>query len=343
MTSPSSYWRGPARAEPDFSNLLAVLRHERPSRPTLFEFFMNDPLYRLMTGLGSAAPAAQLRIAAFRAAGYDYVTHWGSTISFPSGERAHGKSVSMDTGFVITDRKSFDAYNWPDPDAFDYRGIATDATLLPRGMKFVVCGPCGVLENAVALLGYSNLCLMLVDNPPLLQDVFNAIGSRLVRHYEKALEFDAVGAIIGNDDWGFKTQPMLSPAQMRHYVFPWHKRIVEAAHKAGRPAILHSCGNLSSVMDDIVTDMKYDGKHSYEDTIMPVEEAYEQYSRRIAILGGIDLDFVCRSTPDQVFARSSAMLERAAHRGSFALGTGNSVPEYVPAENYFAMIAAVKR
>jgi uroporphyrinogen decarboxylase len=34
------------------------------------------------------------------------------------------------------------------------------------------------------------------------------------------------------------------------------------------------------------------------------------------------------------------MLERASERGGFALGTGNSVPEYVPDENFFALIRA---
>jgi uroporphyrinogen decarboxylase len=68
--------------------------------------------------------------------------------------------------------------------------------------------------------------------------------------------------------------------------------------------------------------------------------AYERWGERIAILGGIDLDFVCRSTPAEVHARSRAMLERSATRGGYALGTGNSVPEYVPVENYFAMITA---
>ena len=47
----------------------------------------------------------------------------------------------------------------------------------------------------------------------------------------------------------------------------------------------------------LIDEMGYDGKHSYEDTIEPVEEAYERYHRRIAILGGIDVNFVCRATP----------------------------------------------
>ena len=94
-------------------------------------------------------------------------------------------------------------------------------------------------------------------------------------------------------------------------------------------------------MEDIIEDIKYDGKHSYEDVILTVEEAYEKWGGRIAILGGIDLDFVCRSTPEQIKARAKAMLERTKERGGYALGTGNSVPEYVPWENYFAMISAI--
>jgi len=34
------------------------------------------------------------------------------------------------------------------------------------------------------------------------------------------------------------------------------------------------------------------------------------------------------------------MLDRSARAGGYALGTGNSVPEYVPDANYFAMISA---
>jgi len=174
----------------------------------------------------------------------------------------------------------------------------------------------------------------------LTREIFDAVVSRLVEFYRILVQHDAVGAIIGNDDWGFKTQPMISPADMRRYVIPWHKRIAEVAHAAGKPAIMHSCGNLTVLMDDIIDDIGYDAKHSFEDAIMRVEDAYDTYGERIAIMGGIDVDFVIRSEPEQVYSRSKAMLERAAERGGYALGTGNSVPEYVPDEQYFAMISA---
>jgi len=279
-------------------------------------------------------------IAAFKAAGYDYATVNGSPIRFPGGERDRAQTISLNQGCRITDRKSFYAYPWPDPDALDYSPLKTIAPDLPKGMKLIVCGPCGVLENVISLLGFDNLCFLLADDPQLASDVFAAVGSRLVRHYAKAAAFDTVGACISNDDWGFKTQTMLSVADMRKYVFPWHVKIVEAIHAAGKPAILHSCGEAREIMEDIITLMRYDGKHSYEDVIMPVEEAYVRWGGRIAILGGIDLDFIMRSPADAIRARSHALLKLAAAKGGLALGTGNSVPEYIDDDKYFAMTSA---
>lgn len=332
--------------KPEFANLRAVLDRKAPDRPTLFEFFLNEKLYAKLAGL-SAMPGGndspdQYRalIKAFAAAGYDYATVYGSRLSFPAGEIHCKESHSANEGAVIHDRETFRRYPWPDPDRMDYSALDRVVPDLPPGMKLIVCGPGGVLENVMSLVGYEATCMMILDDPGLMGEIFEAVGSRLVRHYELAGKCPAVGAMISNDDWGFKTQTMLSPADMRKFVFPWHKKIVQAIHAAGCPAILHSCGELKEVMDDIIDDMKYDGKHSYEDAIQPVEQAYEQYGRRIAILGGIDLDFVVRSTPDQIRARSRAMLDRAKGRGSYALGTGNSVPEYVPDDHYFAMTAA---
>ena len=209
-------------------------------------------------------------------------------------------------------------------------------------MKLIVFGPYGLLEIAIQLVGFEKLCYMLADNPKLAAAIFDAIGLRLLKYYQICLEYETVGAIIGNDDWGFKTQTMLSTADMRKYVIPWHKKIVALAHEKGCPAMIHSCGNLVNVMDDIIDMIGYDGKHSYEDGIMPVEDAYDRYHSRIAILGGLDVSFMVNSTPEMIFKRARAMLERSQAEGSYALGTGNSVPEYIPDENYLAMIAAIR-
>jgi uroporphyrinogen decarboxylase len=333
-------------SRPDFQELLRVLRRQKPSRPVLFEFFMNGPCYEKLTGKQIGREGVDWKwgalhpviIEAFAKAGYDYCTCYGCDMAFPGGEIEKQKTISLNAGDMIRDRASFESYRWPLPDEFDYERLIRAKDMLPAGMKLIVYGPGGVLENVIALVGFERLCMMLVDDPKLAADVFDAVGERLLRYYQICAPYEMVGAMIVNDDWGFKTATMLSPADMRRLVFGWHRRIVEAIHTAGKPAILHSCGNLAEVMDDIIDDMKYDGKHSYEDAIMPVEQAYEKWGHRIAVLGGIDVDFICRSSPAQIQARCRQMLARTNDRGGYALGTGNSVPEYVPFESYLAML-----
>lgn len=328
--------------KPDFAQIKKVLDRKAPDRSTLFEFFLNGPLHMRLTGITDlgqwgTVQWCQSTAKAYAAAGYDYVTIHASTFGFPAGNHERVKSISQNEGAVITDRESFNRYQWPDPNKADFSRMEALNTWMPEGMKAIVFGPGGVLENCISLCGYENLAMMVLDDPKLAGDIFDSVGSRLVRYYEIAGKYD-IGAMISNDDWGFAQQTMLSTEDMRKFVIPWHKKIVAAIHAAGVPAILHSCGNLSAVMDDIIDVCRYDAKHSYEDKIMPVEEVFERYGKRIAILGGIDVDFVCRSSREQIQDRCRKMLKQVNGRGGYALGTGNSVPEYVPQENYLAMI-----
>ncbi|MEN6385283.1 MAG: uroporphyrinogen decarboxylase family protein [Phycisphaerales bacterium] len=336
--------------KPDFNNLLRILERKKPDRPTLFEFFLNRPLYEKIADkdVVAANPDWQwntvcpVLISGFKNAGYDYVTVQGSTFKFQTPEPEHKKTISLNAGNAIYDNESFEKYPWQNPEDSDYSLLEDAKNMLPKGMKLIVCGPCGVLENAIALVGYERLCMLLFDNPKLAGEIFAAIGERLVKYYKICASYESVGALISNDDWGFKTQTMLSPADMKKFVLPWHKKIADTIHNAGKPVILHSCGKLDEVMDDII-EIGYDAKHSYEDIIEPVESFYKRMSDKIAIVGGIDLNFIINSSGQEIAKRAKDMLKISEKKGGYALGTGNSVPDYVPDENYFAMIDVVRK
>ena len=332
--------------QPDFRNILKVLNREVPDRPTLFEFFMNMNLYREAAGdppPEDAPDEEQLAYLAraYAACGYDYVNAVGCGLNFHAGAKTRKETISLNEHAWIHDWESFYAYPWPDAKACDYSRLEKVAPLLPEGMKIMLSGPNGVLENVIDIVGYDNLCMMLYDEPELAEAIFEKVGSALVDYYTIGAQYDSVGMIMCNDDWGFNTQTLLSPDMLRKYVFPWHKKSVEAAHKYGKPAILHSCGYMADIMDDIIDDMKYDGRHSYEDNIVPVEEAYRLWGDRIAILGGLDVDFLIRSSDEEIVQRAKAMLEASRERGGYALGSGNSIPEYIPNGKYFAMTSAI--
>ncbi len=330
---------------PDFeNNLLRVFNKKKPERATLFEFAMDGSVYCAAVDRQPPewTPLSDLRFKAEAMAnlGYDYVSCQGSNFRFYWNNQDQKNTLSINEGMSITDWESFEKFEWPNMDHVDYSALEDIKPYLPDGMKIMITGPDGVLENVIRLVGYDNLCIMLFEEPELVKALFENVGSRLLKYYETAVEYDTVGFLCSNDDWGFNTQTLLSPADLRKYVFPWHKKIVEAAHSHGKPCILHSCGYFNDIIDDIIDDLKFDARHSYEDNIVPVEQAYERLNGRIAVIGGIDINYLCTHTPEEVYTRSREMLERTSERGGYALGSGNSIPKYIPFENYLAMVRA---
>ena len=335
--------------EPDFNNLLQVFEGKIPSRPTLFEFAFNDHLIgtlsgELMTDTSDRIAPFKRLIKSFSNAGYDYTTisAWRTnTLSFPKNEIEKKNSISLNSGNMITDFDSFEKYSWPDPNIGDYQIYFDLKKELPDGMKLIASGNGGLLENVIDLVGFENISLMSMLDENLTTLIFDAVGSRLLRFYEIISPIETIGACIVNDDWGFKNQTMFPPSMLRRWVFPWHKKIVKAIHNSGKIAILHSCGQLKDVMNDVIDDMKYDAKHSFEDQIIPIEEALNIWGSRIALLGGVDMDFLARSNPSSIIQRSKSILEKTLSTGGYALGSGNSIPDYIPDENFIAMISSV--
>ena len=188
------------------------------------------------------------------------------------------------------------------------------------------------------LMGYETLCYALFEQ----RDLVEAISRRLEEIFRSSvkimLQFDRVKVVWGSDDMGFKTGLLFSPADMRRFVLPGHKLMAKMSHDAGRPYLLHACGNLSDIMDDLVNDVRIDGKHSFEDTIEKVTDLKDTYGKRVALLGGVDVDFLCRSDEKQVRARVRETLRNCMPGGGYCLGTGNSVTNYIPVDNYLAML-----
>jgi len=158
----------------------------------------------------------------------------------------------------------------------------------------------------------------------------------LARYRAKA-DVEEVGALVISDDLGFKTQTMIGPDDLRKYVLPIHRKLAKIAHDAGKPCLLHCCGNLSEIMEDIIEYVGIDAKHSYEDSILPVTEAKRLYGDRIGILGGFDVDRLCRSSVEEVREYTRMLLDMGKD-GGYCLGSGNSIAPFVPVENYLAML-----
>jgi uroporphyrinogen decarboxylase len=192
-------------------------------------------------------------------------------------------------------------------------------------------------------MGYETLCYALFDQRDLVQAIADRTLEIDRQVLGRLLEFDRVQLIWGSDDMGFRSQPLISPADMRELVLPGHKALAQMVHDAGRLYILHSCGNLATIMDDLIDDVQIDARHSWEDTIMDVREAKALWGDRMAILGGIDMDFLCRADETAIRQRVRDTLDVCNPGGGYCMGSGNSVANYVPLDHYLAMLDEGRR
>jgi len=232
---------------------------------------------------------------------------------------------------------------WPPLDqAFDYNLFENITELLPEGVKIIGGFAGGPMEHALYLLGFDQLFIALHEDETLLEKLFEKLRTIFVSIATRLTEFDALGMMRIGDDLGFKTSTLISPAALRKYIFPIYRELVDISHRAGRPFILHSCGNLEQVMDDLIDGCRFDAKHSFEDAIMPFVEAKHKWGDRIVMLGGLDVDFLCRRSESEIKDETKRVMD-ACSRNGFAIGSGNTIPNYMPVKNYLAMIEAVKQ
>jgi uroporphyrinogen decarboxylase len=334
------------------------MREGTPERVHYIELFLDREVqeaiaqrFNLLEGLDQddAYFLQQRAVRLQRFLGYDYVRQGVDALDMPLNRtttqdtaelaRAGGRVYTDETKGPITSWEEFERYPWPDPQAVTTRALEWYERHLPDDMCVIGSGGFAhFAEYLTWLMGYETLCYKLYDD----RDLVRAIADRLMDLYvvmlERILAFERVEIVWGSDDMGFKTGPMIGPDDLREFVLPGHKKMATMSHAAGKPYLLHSCGNLSTIMEDLIEDVKIDAKHSFEDTIEDVRELKGIYGDRIALLGGIDVDFLCRADEAAIRARVRDTLEICMPGGGYCLGTGNSVTNYIPLENYLAMM-----
>lgn len=348
---------------PDWEGFVDCIRRRgTPARVHHYELYLDGEVqtavaerFDLLRDLDPADPfyGCRRQIAIQRFLGYDYVTagvdglamvfNWTATPDTADLERAGGRTYLDEHRGPITTWQELEAYPWPDLATVSTRSLEWLERNLPEEMCVIGGGFGHFCEHLTWLMGYETLCLLLYDDRDLVRALYERILEQSLAVARMVVQFDRVKLMLGSDDMGFRSGTLISPADMREFVLPGHRAVARIAHEAGRPYLLHSCGNLAAILEDLIEDVGLDAKHSFEDTIEDVRQAKQAYGRRLTLLGGIDMDFLCRATEAQVRQRVRDTLAVCQPGGGYALGTGNSVANYLPLENYLAMLDEGRR
>ena len=340
--------------QPDYTNIVKSARNIYVERTPLYEHIISPTVMEKIMGKSFADLLGGDRndkkeyfrnyCEFFRSMGYDTVSFECCIGAIMPGSGALGQHKPG----VMKDRQDFIKYPWNEVKDLYFKTYSLDFELLreamPQGMKAVGGPGNGVFECVQDVVGYTELCYIGIDDPELYGDLFKAVGDMMTGIWKEFIERfgDIYGVFRFGDDLGFKSNTLISADDIRKHIIPQYKKIVDLAHASGKPFLLHSCGSIFDVIDDLIDKVGIDAKHSNEDQIAPFTHWVDEYGKRIGNFGGVDTDILCTKGEAEIKEYVTEVMNYCRGKGGFALGSGNSIPDYVPPEGYLAMVECAR-
>lgn len=192
------------------------------------------------------------------------------------------------------------------------------------------------------MMGTENTLIAMMEEPELVEDMFDTYLSRcetlFSRIWDAGYRFDE---IFWYDDMGYKGTTFFSPNMYRSMLQPYHKRAVDWAHNRGIYAQLHSCGDVMTLLPDIVA--------TGVDALNPLEvkagmDAFKikkEYGDRLVLHGGINA--VLWNDKDVILEEIDRKVPVLKENGGFIFSSDHSIPNSVSLENMKAIVEEVKR
>ena len=207
---------------------------------------------------------------------------------------------------------------------------------LPAGMKIIALSG-KILTLTWMLMGFENFAVNLITNPGFVAGVMEKVARIQLDGVRQAASVPNVAAIWAVDDIAFNQGPLISPEDLRKYLFPWYEDLGQCCHDHGLFFFFHSDGVLWDLMEDLIA-LGVDALHPIDPTCMDIEEAKERVGRRVTLIGNVSTELLECGTPEDIAELTKRRLRKLAPGGGYCLGSGNSVPDWAQIENYRAMV-----
>ncbi|HDP98684.1 MAG TPA: hypothetical protein ENN22_05825, partial [bacterium] len=176
------------------------------------------------------------------------------------------------------------------------RGVRQSA-----GEKFVLGFGISLYERVHFIRGLENTWVDIYENPDQLGrliDILVEMNLYAIRRYARA----GVDGYVFADDWGLQNRLMISPEKWREIWKPRYSRVFRAAHDAGLMTFLHSCGNITDILDDFI-EIGLDVIQMDQQENMGLENLGKRFSGRITFWCPVDIqNTMIRGSQEQVRA-----------------------------------------
>jgi uroporphyrinogen decarboxylase len=341
------------RFEPDYRNIVDAANNREAGRLPLYEHgfdsgvvekIIGEPVTPLLTGSYADRVEAYRRISRCGILlGYDCIPFERNICRMIQ----NGQGLMGHAPALIKTMEDVENYPWDSKLPEYIRRFEPDYAALrealPEGMKAVGGVGNGLLEAIQDFVPFQQLAFLQADEPEAYELLWKKIGDLMVELWGWALNnyADCFAICRFGDDLGFRSSTLIQPDDIRKHIIPQYKRVIDLVHSHGKPFLLHSCGRIYEVMDDLIA-AGIDAKHSNEDAIDTFDIWVERYGDRIGNFGGVEMNIMTLNTPDEVKAYVRALLPKVEGHSGIAIGTGNQISSYTEPANWIAMTEAVR-
>jgi uroporphyrinogen-III decarboxylase len=182
----------------------------------------------------------------------------------------------------------------------------------------------GIFENSWQPIGFVEFTKFIYEKPEFVRRVIAFHTDLYIRHLEAVMESD-VEIVLGGDDLGQKTGPLLRPALIEKLLGESYRRVAECVHQRGRKLIWHSCGNIYQLLDKFV-EWGFDGIITMEPTAgMKIGQVREQIGHNLVLIGNLDVSYLMvRGTKEEVEDAVKQAIRDGAKGGGYILSTCHS-------------------
>lgn len=150
---------------------------------------------------------------------------------------------------------------------------------------------------------------------------------------QRCLERGAHGVIIG-DDLAYNRGPFLSPDDLAKWIFPGLREMVKIIKKGNGVAFLHSCGNLTGILDQILT-AGFDGVHGLAPSAGNDPLTLKHMTqKRLALMGIFEVD---RLRPQDIDAMKEEILGPLIDGGGYIFGSSEGLSINTPIDSFRAL------
>lgn len=192
----------------------------------------------------------------------------------------------------INDIEKIDQYQIPDLGA-DYRFKSTKKIAKENPDKYVL-GTMGASKTGAMLFmllldlfGFEECMINLAMYP----DEVESLISRITDEHIKSIEgFAAAGVdgVIAGDDLGLQKTLLISPNTWRKLFKPYYAKIIKAAHDNHIDMMLHICGYIVDIIDDLI-EIGLDVLQIDQQDNMGIDVLSEKYKGKIAFFCPTDI------------------------------------------------------